>query len=173
MEKAREKVLSIISQNYKKAHSYLNYLQSKLEVLRVDFRNVVEIYVQSGIEAFAFIVSRGGFYDRSDIWVEFIKGIFCLLAFLIIAILVYILTKIFFVICKCVLINAMSLIIQLSSKKTIVIKLFRLIMLIIYVFFCVITYYSFFLFCYLPSKFLLIKGMVRFINIFNMHIPFA
>ena len=76
-------------------------------------------------------------------------------------------------VCKCVLINAMSLIIQLSSKKTIVIKLFRLIMLIIYVFFCVITYYSFFLFCYLPSKFLLIKGMVRFINIFNMHIPFA
>ena len=173
METAKNKVSEIISQKNEKVQSYLEYIQSEINTMRTDFRKVVEKYGQSGIEAFGFIASRGGLFDRSDIWIEFIKGLFCLIIALSIAILVYVPTYIVFGICRCLLRSTICRINHLRAKDSIVTNSFRLLLLICCVFFSMILWYTFFFFYYLPCKYLLTKGKTNFINIFNMYIPFA
>ena len=173
METARNKVLEIINENNEKVNSHLQSIQSEIDAMRADFRKLAEKYAQSGAEAGGFMASRGGLYERSDIWIEYIKGLAYIVLVLIIAILMFVPTNIVFAICRCLLRNFIRRSNQLSSNESIVVNSFKLFLLICCVFFSVILYYTFFIFNYLPCKYLLTKGKVHFINIFNMYIPFA
>ena len=171
METAKNKVMENITQKIEKMESYLEYIQSEIEAMRTD--EVVEKYCQSSIAAFGFIASRGGLFDRCDIWIEFFKGWFYLVMCLIIASLMFFPTYIVSRICRCLLRNFIRRINQLRSKESIVINSFKLFLLIWCVFFNMILWYTFFFFYYFPCKYLLTKGKTNFINIFNMCIPFA
>ena len=172
MNTVRNKVLEIVNQTNEKVQNYLEYIQSEIEALTTDFRKLVDKYGLSGLEAFAFIASSGVF-DRSDLWIEFIKGLLFLVLSLIFIILMYVPTLIVFWICKCLMRNIINRINQLSFEESIAINLLRLFLLICCVLCSVILYYTFFLFYYLPCKYFLTKGTAKFFNIFNMNIPFA